>query len=102
MRHYRILEIRGKDKKQYVIQYLKKIVFGFFTWKNIDNKNYNKYEDALNDVKKIIKQEDYETSKFGYHYIDAYKIFKNKDLKEPRKENHNKINRSFFIPNNFS
>jgi hypothetical protein len=81
MKHYRILEKRVENKL-YVIQYLKKFIFGLYFWKKVDNITYNKYEDALNQVKKIIKQEDYETSEYGYHYVDAYKIFKFKENKE--------------------
>lgn len=77
MKHYRILEIKG-EKKQYIIQYLNNVFFGLFNWKKLNNTIYNKYEDAFNDVKKIINHNDYETSQLGYHYIDAYKIFKYK------------------------
>jgi len=80
MKHYRILEKKG-GKKEYTIEYLKSTFFGFYSWKNIDNNLYYKYDDALTEVKKIIKQEDYENSKFGYHYIDAYKIFKSTQKK---------------------
>jgi hypothetical protein len=78
MKHFRIIEIKSTDGKSYMIQYLKYIFFELYYWKYFSKKSYNKYEDALIDIKKVIKQEDYETSKIGYHYIDAYKIFKNK------------------------
>ena len=90
MKHYRILEkksINGSttgniiEKKQYTIQFSQNFAFGLNYWKNYDNNTYYKYDDALKEIKKIIKQEDYETSEFGYHYIDAYKIFKYKDKK---------------------
>lgn len=74
MKHYRILEKKG-ETKQYTIQYLSSI-FGLLYWKNLDSKNYSKYDEALTAVKKVIVQEDYETPTVGYHYIDAYKIFK--------------------------
>jgi tRNA A22 N-methylase len=79
MKHYRILEKKG-DKKEYKIQYIKSILFGFHFWKNINHDIYHKYDDALREIKKIIKQNDYETDKFIYHYIDAYKIFKSQTL----------------------
>lgn len=75
MRHFRILE-KKDDHKQYIIQYLKPTFFGFQVWKNLNNTLYNKYDEALTEIKKVIKQEDYETPSYGYHYIDAYKIFK--------------------------
>ena len=74
MKHYRILEKKG-ETKQYTIQYLNSI-FGLIYWNNLDNKTYTKYDEALTAVKKVIVQEDYETPTVGYHYIDAYKIFK--------------------------
>ena len=76
MRHFRILEIKSTSNKVYTIQYLKDIVFGLQYWKNFNTKIYNKYEDALVEIKKVLKKEDYETPTIGYHYIDAYKIFK--------------------------
>lgn len=95
MKHFRILESKD-DIKQYTIQYLKHIFFGFNIWKNFNNSIYHKYDDALSEVKKVIKQEDYETPYFGYHYIDAYKIFKSKYTKpiEPIK----KSNKTVFVP----
>lgn len=81
MKHYRILEKKiinldnHKVSKIYIIQYLTPLIFVLSYWKNI-NKKYTKYEDALNDVKKIIVQDDYETPEVAFHYIDAYKIFK--------------------------
>ena len=81
MNHYRILET--KNNKQYTIQYLKPLFFGLSYWKYLDNKTYRKYEDALNGVKKVITQSDYETKTIGYHYVDAYKIFKS--VKETQK-----------------
>lgn len=75
MKHYRILEKKG-DKKEYTIQYLKKLFFGLYYWKKVNKTIYYKYEEAFNEVKQLISQIDYETLEFGYHYIDAYKIFK--------------------------
>jgi len=75
MAHYRILE-KKIGTKQYIIEYLEKTFLGFYRWKNLNNISYTKYEEALTAVKKVIVQEDYETTEFGYHYIDAYKIFK--------------------------
>lgn len=79
MKHYRILEKKGKTK-HYIIQYLSNMFFGLSYWKNHCHSTlpttYVKYEDALTAVKKVILQSDYETSDLGYHYIDAYKIFK--------------------------
>lgn len=75
MKHYRILEIKT-NQKYYTIQYLKNAFLGFHVWKNLNNKSYNKYDEALTDVKKYITKEDYETPSLVYHYIDAYKIFK--------------------------
>lgn len=79
MKHYRILEKKGKIK-QYTIQYLSNIIFGISYWKNyydsVQPIIYYKYEDALSTIKKVIVQEDYDAIKYGYHYIDAYKIFK--------------------------
>ena len=83
MKHYRILEKKNKSK-EYIIQYLKPIFFGFQIWKNI-NKTFSKYDDALNEIKKVIKNEDYDNSTIGYHYVDAYKFFKIKEQK-PTKE----------------
>lgn len=85
MKHYRILEIKD-DQKQYIIQYLKPIFFGLFFWKKVNDTIYYKYDDALIEVKKIIKNEDYNTDYRGYHYIDAYKLFKPKTVKEVIKE----------------
>jgi hypothetical protein len=81
MKHYRILEkkkiLETNKEKEYVIQYLKKLFFGLFYWKKLDkNLIYNRYEDAFNVVKSLIIKTDYENIEFGYHYIDAYKIFK--------------------------
>ena len=85
MKHYRILEKKG-EQKQYIIQYLKKLFFGLFYWKKLDNTIYNRYEDALNGVKQVLIQSDYETPEFGYHYVDAYKILKyNKEGVKPYK-----------------
>jgi hypothetical protein len=81
MRHYRILE-KKKDEKTYIIQYTQKLFFGLFFWKKLNNMIYYKYEDAFNIVKGIITQTDYETLDFGYHYVDAYKIFKPKEIKK--------------------
>jgi len=75
MKHYRILEKKG-EKKEYKIQYLKKLIFGLHYWKKNNNIIYYKYEDAFNEVKQLIVQIDYDNLEFGYHYIDAYKIFK--------------------------
>ena len=83
MKHYRILEKKfafdGETiaKKEYTIQYQKEI-FGLYYWKNINNIIYNKYEEAFNEAKQLIVQNDYDNEKFGYHYIDVYKIFKPK------------------------
>lgn len=79
MRHYRILETKN-DTKNYIIQYLQPIFFGLNYWKNLNFMKYNKYDEALTEVKNIILQEDYETSSKVYHYIDAYKIFKSKNI----------------------
>ena len=75
MKHYRILEKKDINK-EYTIQYLQKLFFGLFYWKNANNSKYYKYEEAFNEVKKIIAQVDYDNIQYGYHYIDAYKIFK--------------------------
>ena len=75
MKHFRILEVKGSNK-YYIIQYLKNLVWKLSYWQNLNNKRYKKYEDALGDVKKILKKEDYESKMYGYHYIDAHKIFK--------------------------
>ena len=75
MKHYRILEKKG-EKKQYIIQYLKKLFFGLFYWKKVNDTIYFKYEEAFNETKQLIEQSDYDGLEFGYHYIDAYKIFK--------------------------
>jgi len=75
MKHYRILEIKGNEKK-YIIQYLQKFFFGLYSWKNLNSESYRKYEDALLKVKSIIQQSDYQTSLYGFHYVDAYKLFK--------------------------
>lgn len=82
MKHFRILEKKDINK-EYTIQYLKKLFFGLFYWKNVDNTKYYKYEEAFNEVKKMIKQEDYDNLSYGYHYIDAYKIFKVKNDTTP-------------------
>ena len=85
MKHYRILERKG-DKKEYIVQYLKKFIFGLYYWKKLEGStSYAKYEEAFNFAKKFINQEDYDNSNFGYHYIDAYKIFKTQ-TKEVQKE----------------
>jgi hypothetical protein len=84
MKHYRILEKKG-EQKQYIIQYLKKLFFGLYYWKKLDKTIYYKYDDALNGVKQVLVQEDYETSEYGYHYIDAYKMFKYKEGVKPFK-----------------
>jgi hypothetical protein len=76
MKHYRIIEEK-KNKKIYTIQYLKKFIFGLYYWVSLNKVIYYKYEEALNEVKRILKIEDYENEFLGYHYIDAYKIFKN-------------------------
>ena len=78
MKHYRILEKKG-DKKEYIIQYTKTLFFGLFYWKKANKTIYYKYEDAFNEVKQLLKQSDYENNKYGYHYIDAYKIFRIKE-----------------------
>ena len=77
MKHYRILEKKDKTK-QYIIQYLKKLFFGLYYWKKLDNNIYYKYDEALSEVKAVIKQDDYESDTLAYHYVDAYKIFKTK------------------------
>ena len=120
MKHYRILEKKGENK-QYIIQYLQKLFFGLYFWKKVKILNaagekitYSKYDEALNSVKSIIKQQDYETPELGYHYIDAYKIFKfrdnNKQLNQdtsitttstinvPKKADIRKVNKSVFVP----
>ena len=111
MKHYRILEKKENYKilenkiapKQFTIQYLKPIFFGLHTWKKLNDIIYNKYDEALTEVKKVIKQEDYETDFIGYHYIDAYKIFKTK-IKEKESEKEYSIfakkrtNNSVFVP----
>lgn len=81
MKHYRILERKDITKvgSIYIIQYSKPLIFGLFYWKDMyvsGEYMYSKYDAALTAVKKIISQEDYETPTVGYHYIDAYKIFK--------------------------
>lgn len=88
MKHYRILEKRNISKlgSIYMIQYLKPLFFGLYYWKTIyynSDNMYIKYEDALNQVKNIIKKEDYDTATNVYHYVDAYKIFKS--VKETQK-----------------
>lgn len=77
MKHYRILE-KKDDRKIYIIEYLNPLFFGLSYWKKLNNTEYNKYDEALSEVKAIIKQEDYETTTIGYHYIDAYKLIKSK------------------------
>jgi hypothetical protein len=77
MKHYRILE-KKQPQKEYTIQYYKPTFFGIQTWKKLNDKTYYKYDEALTEIKKVIKEEDYETKDFGYHYIDAYKLFKAK------------------------
>ena len=94
MKHYRILENKEKYSllenkmapKQFTIQYLKKNFFGFYVWKKLNDTIYNKYDMALTEVKKVIKQEDYETDTASYHYVDAYKIFKSKEVKKEVKK----------------
>ena len=54
MKHFRILE-KKEDRKQYTIQYLKSTFFGYQVWKNFNEEIYNKYDDALSEVKKVIK-----------------------------------------------
>lgn len=83
MKHYRILEKKiinditnGVGKKEYIIQYLQKLFFGLYYWKKLNNVKYYKYEEAFNEVKQLINQSDYDNEKFGYHYVDAYKVFK--------------------------
>ena len=81
MKHYRILERKDITKlgSIYTIQYSKPLIFGLSYWKTLNISGdymYNKYDAALTAVKKVITQEDYETPLVGYHYIDAYKIFK--------------------------
>lgn len=109
MKHFRILEIKKKNKKTYIVQYLKPIIFNLYVWKKLNNKSYSKYDEALLDVKKYIKQDDYDNSEYGYHYIDAYKIFKYKDTQEIKsdsiklkseviKNKSSKINKSVYIP----
>jgi len=78
MRHFRILEIKNKNK-YYMIQYQKTLIFGLSMWIKLNNDKYNKYDEALNEVKKIVEPSDYENSELVYHYVDAYKIFKNKN-----------------------
>ena len=107
MKHFRILEIKKNNKKTYIIQYLKEFLFNFHIWKKLNNKTYARYEEALSDVKYVIKQEDYDNSKYGYHYVDAYKIFKykEKDVKPEAPEMKNsvkKVNKSSFIQNKTS
>ena len=77
MKHFRILEIKGKDK-HFTIEYMVNLFLGVHLWKNFNTKKYSKYEDALTDIKKIITPSDYENENIIYHYIDAYKIFKSK------------------------
>ena len=91
MKHYRILERKvinditnGIGKKEYIIQYLKKFIFGLYYWKKVNGTIYYKYEEAFNEAKKLMLQSDYEDEKYGYHYIDAYKIFKGNNLKEAK------------------
>ena len=78
MKHFRILEIKGKNK-YYIIQYIKKNFIGLYSWKKLNNEKYNNYDEALTQVKNSIIQSDYSTSTIGYHYIDAYKLFKQKN-----------------------
>lgn len=79
MKHYRILE--KKNQKEYTIQYLTTF-FGVQIWKKLNSTIHYKYDDALTEIKKVITPEDYEDSEYGYHYIDAYKLFKTKEVKE--------------------
>lgn len=99
MKHYRILE-KKDDTKYYIIQYTQNLFLGLFYWKNLTLTHYTKYEDSLNEVKKIILQTDYNTDTCGYHYIDAYKLFKYKEVKEVKEEVkvHSNKNKSVFIP----
>lgn len=114
MKHYRILEKKEQYSllenkmipKQFTIQYLKKAFFGFYIWKKLNDNIYTKYDLALTEIKKVIKQEDYETALFSYHYVDAYKIFKSKEVKkEVKKEpsisevkSAKRTNTSVFVP----
>lgn len=100
MKHYRILEKKSdKSAKEYIIQYLKKFIFGLYYWKKLEGStSYAKYEEAFNFAKKFINQEDYDNSNFGYHYIDAYKIFKTQ-TKEVQKEVVQNEAKTKFVPN---
>lgn len=110
MKHYRILEKKENYSllenkmapKQFTIQYLKKNFFGFYVWKKLNDTTYNKYDTALTEVKKVINKEDYETELIAYHYVDAYKIFKSKEVKLKSEPNpipvSKRTNTSVFVP----
>jgi len=87
--------LEKKSKKKYTVKYLTPLFFGLHYWKKLDNTQYKKYEDALNAVKKVIKQNDYETTELGFHYVDAYKIFKAKE--QPERETSTTKNKAVFI-----
>ena len=55
MKHYRILE-KKQTQKEYTIQYLKPTFFGLQIWKNLNNKTYYKYDEALTEIKKVINR----------------------------------------------
>ena len=78
MKHFRILEAKGKNK-YYIIQYINKSFLGLYIWKKFNHKKYSKYDDALTEIKNNISYSDYESSLYKYHYIDAYKILKSKN-----------------------
>jgi hypothetical protein len=101
MKHYRILE-KKEDIKIYKIQYQQKLFLGLYFWKNYYLHTFSKYEDALSEIKNIIDKSDYETSTIGYHYIDAYKLFKTVKPTPPPsqiiKDGKDSKNKSVFIP----
>lgn len=78
MRHYRIKEIKKNNKKQYIIQHHNKMIAGLYFWQKSNNIIYTKYEDALNEVKRVINEDDYKSGDVVYHYIDAHKLIKSK------------------------
>jgi len=78
MKHYRIIEKRKNGTKQYIIQHHNRLIVGLYFWQNLNTKVYSKYDDAINGVKEVINEKDYESGDTTYHYIDAYKLLKNK------------------------
>lgn len=109
MKHYRIKEIVKGEEKLFYIQYTKSILFGLlFYWKKYNSMPYKTYDDAFNEVKRIVNPQDYENLKVkdtlvSYHYIDAFRLFRtsptNRSTNFRKKEatTESKINRSVFI-----